>query len=395
MNPMSQNMLQKKVDLPYFFRVINNTNVSKFLENKLKIPLVDEAYRCPIEGCGKSYRKENLAQMHVKHYHPEYTKFLDSTPNVADLAYARTVTESLDKSSTFGKTTPLKVTPKATPPRSTAKLPLIDTEDKSQASTSPSSKDSEIIKLLNTKRNDLVKETDPVRPLPSGLPLDRYPDFQLKDLLKKSEGIPNRDNLDLRSLSTTRPPVGIKTIFPVVRPENDTNSFEKEPVHYGISSSFKRKRGSVNFMSHTKVAGPNDVIIEGGQVIKIVRMKQEEIINCTCGFTEEDGLMIQCDLCLCWQHAFCNNIETENQVPEKYICYICQNPAKQRMSKKYFHDQDWLKHGVLPTTNFHTKDEDALNKRFDTLKLAHDMSGNLLELKEFVNVLKTKLKISE
>lgn len=66
--------------------------------NLLKIPLVDDAYKCPIEGCGKNFRRENLAQMHVKHYHPEYTKFLDSTPNVADLAYARTVGDSLDRS---------------------------------------------------------------------------------------------------------------------------------------------------------------------------------------------------------------------------------------------------------------------------------------------------------
>lgn len=36
--------------------------------------------------------------MHVKHYHPEYTKYLDSTPNVADLAYARTVGDRLDSS---------------------------------------------------------------------------------------------------------------------------------------------------------------------------------------------------------------------------------------------------------------------------------------------------------
>lgn len=67
-------------------------------ENSLKIIYVDDAYKCPIEGCGKNFRKENLAQMHVKHYHPEYTKYLDSTPNVADLAYARTVGERLDSS---------------------------------------------------------------------------------------------------------------------------------------------------------------------------------------------------------------------------------------------------------------------------------------------------------
>jgi hypothetical protein len=34
--------------------------------------------------------------MHLKHYHPEYNKFMGSTPNVADLAYARTIGESID-----------------------------------------------------------------------------------------------------------------------------------------------------------------------------------------------------------------------------------------------------------------------------------------------------------
>jgi hypothetical protein len=34
--------------------------------------------------------------MHLKYYHPEYNKFVGSTPNVADLAYARTVGESID-----------------------------------------------------------------------------------------------------------------------------------------------------------------------------------------------------------------------------------------------------------------------------------------------------------
>lgn len=35
--------------------------------------------------------------MHMKHYHPEFGMF-GSTPNVADLAYARTVGESLEDS---------------------------------------------------------------------------------------------------------------------------------------------------------------------------------------------------------------------------------------------------------------------------------------------------------
>lgn len=64
----------------------------------LKIIFENDAYKCPIDGCGKNFRRENLALMHVKHYHSEYTKYLESTPNVADLAYARTVGESLDRS---------------------------------------------------------------------------------------------------------------------------------------------------------------------------------------------------------------------------------------------------------------------------------------------------------
>ncbi len=34
--------------------------------------------------------------MHIKHYHSEYKNLLSSTPNVADLAYARTVGQNID-----------------------------------------------------------------------------------------------------------------------------------------------------------------------------------------------------------------------------------------------------------------------------------------------------------
>lgn len=57
----------------------------------------DSAFKCPKEGCLKNFRKENLLQMHIKHYHPEYSRFLGSTPNVADLAYARTIGEPLEE----------------------------------------------------------------------------------------------------------------------------------------------------------------------------------------------------------------------------------------------------------------------------------------------------------
>lgn len=59
-------------------------------------------------------------------------------------------------------------------------------------------------------------------------------------------------------------------------------------------------------------------------------------------------LCSQCDICLCWQHGLCNNIKKETEVPEKYVCSFCLNPIRQRKSKKFLHDQDWLKEGKLP-----------------------------------------------
>lgn len=398
-----------------FLFVIDNSN-------SLKIPVVDNAFKCPIEGCGKSFRKENLAQMHVKHYHPEYTKFLDFTPNVADLAYARTVGEALDKSPVPSRATPTKSHQKQAPVKTSTSSPVAEV---ASTPTSPSkTKDSEIIKLLNSKPFDSIKqEEEPNTPrLPSGLPSSMYPDIKLRDLLSKSEGIPKRDDINLKTLSaSTHRPTGIKTLLPIVRgKENRSEAVPMDMAHsqkshlvgskvHSQKQSIKRKRHPTE-PSNTKLQEevvpveqenqilpeqqPGNVIIEGGEVIKIVRMKREEIINCTCGITEEDGLMIQCELCLCWQHAYCNNIERENQVPEKYVCYICQNPARQRSSRKYYHDQDWLKLGTLPTGSYHSKDEELLNKRFEKLKKSHDISGGLLELKDYVHTLKVKIKIA-
>ncbi|KAK9879641.1 hypothetical protein WA026_006706 [Henosepilachna vigintioctopunctata] len=384
--------------------------------NLLKIPIVDDAYKCPIEGCGKNFRKENLAQMHVKHYHPEYSKFLDTTPNVADLAYARTVGDSLDKSPVPAKSSKAKSsTPKLihNNPQSPS---LVDTECNPRSPVHSKSKDAEIIKLLNTKPYDSKSESDP---LPAGLPPSMYPDIKLKDLLNKSEGIPKREDINLRTLSVTRPPAGIKTLLPVRKPEikNEESAPSQEHVpKIKSKSSGKRKKvlsdqlesmknkeikdevpspAPVSVVESVSTPQASNVIMEDGHLIKIVRMKQEEIINCTCGFMEEDGLMIQCELCLCWQHAYCNNIQTESEVPEKYVCYICQNPLRQRSSRKFYHDQDWLKQGTLPVGSYHTKDEEILQKRFDKLKKSHDISGGLVELQDFVTSLKVKLKIAE
>ncbi|CAG2057613.1 unnamed protein product [Timema podura] len=128
---------------------------------------------------------------------------------------------------------------------------------------------------------------------------------------------------------------------------------------------------------------------------KFEHLRKEELINCTCGYSEEDGLMIQCDLCLCWQHGICNNIEKEGDVPEKYTCSICLNPYRERVSKKYLHDQDWLKEGKLPSLSFRTKNASDVNHRERLLKRSHDVTGMLLQVQHVAQGLRVKLNIAE
>lgn len=103
--------------------------------------------------------------------------------------------------------------------------------------------------------------------------------------------------------------------------------------------------------------------------------------------------MIQCELCLCWQHGGCNDIEKESEVPEKYVCYICRNPEKPRESMRYVHDQEWLYDGKLFHTNYHPPSRQA-PVRFDILKQSHTLTGNLLELKRSLHSLNVKINIA-
>ncbi|KAG0728993.1 PHD finger protein 20-like protein 1 [Chionoecetes opilio] len=90
-----------------------------------------------------------------------------------------------------------------------------------------------------------------------------------------------------------------------------------------------------------------DAWVEGTEGAAVAE-NTAEIINCGCGSTEEEGLMLQCDVCLCWQHGDCYNIVGEDQVPDKYICSLCDHPRLERSSHKFRHHQDWLKEGRLP-----------------------------------------------
>lgn len=389
----------------------------------VKVQIIDNLFRCPDEKCNKNFRKENHLQIHIKHYHKELGKMLGVCPNMTDLAYLRTMGTPTDE--------PL---PKNHLPNNQffEKVHQHEMQNKhhrKSINTIPES-------LTTSKEGDEVMDVSDIQPVISDI--TETPHRGRYTLLEEALTDENVNNTPVKKEETEKPMPFNRTARPptvfhrsqfgtmkrklskvqkitkhrIANPEEVQESFteyDETRQSFGSpeSGSIKRQKilnqtSSIDSMhesssqNNSNIAEPSQspkYIQEDGEVIKIVRMRQEEIINCICGVREEDGLMIQCELCLCWQHGICNNIERESHVPEKYICIICRNPQHARSSLKYKHDQEWMYEGRLPTlTTIETLDRE---KRYQLLKQSHTLTGNLLDLKKFLHSLKIKIKIAE
>ncbi|CAH1775914.1 unnamed protein product [Owenia fusiformis] len=119
------------------------------------------------------------------------------------------------------------------------------------------------------------------------------------------------------------------------------------------------------------------------------RPPREEVINCICQDEDENGLMVQCEVCFCWQHALCFDL-SETSMPKKYICYVCLDPPGIRDSARSIHDQDWFKYGVLARFNFlPPQDEESPAM----MKAAHDLMADMINIKSVLTGLSRKLLI--
>ncbi|XP_017876601.1 PHD finger protein 20 isoform X2 [Ceratina calcarata] len=446
----------------------------------LRVEMEDSAYKCPKEGCNKTFRKENLLQMHIKHYHPEYSKFLGSTPNVADLAYARTIGESvediipkksnnlLEKCNKLGKRKSIQdklyasspsVASTTAPVSPTIVGPVVETEDEvdqiercndvqtedirmdrmSPTSSHSLDMDDETdkkrddtcamspstlfdMKVREEKTQSGIKTLLPVRPAVASdaqridrsksldeTHIDKMKGQRKRQLSEYSSDLLNRSkkrhgiqeytdeygDMDDSGMDTEGPTT---LMYRYSRRKSDSRSDENSQSSQLNDSRVEKDDPLKGDGKKDTVDGEDNegvMMMINGEMVKVEQLRREEIINCTCGYMEEDGLMIQCDLCLCWQHGHCNAIEREKDVPEKYVCYICRNPYRQRQSKKYFHDQDWIKEGKLPTLPNRTKNQHRVNERTAMLKRSYDLIAALLHIQQVLHSLRVKINVAQ
>lgn len=410
----------------------------------LKVQLIDNLFHCPEVTCNKNFRKENHLQIHVKHYHEDLAKMLGVCPNMSDLAYQRTVGMPIDESipknqipnsqffervyqSELSSKTQRKSMSPSAPVKSEHKSPNfsekgnvpVHSGDVEKSLTENSVQPHKVGGILSQslaneqmmqvqdcigspiKSEPMTVDTEITNVRKHETPTARLPKATKRRPIKPLNRQKAKRNIKkalMKSLEEAKSSI-VKGFGDSTELRHSLNSSEilptkssrlkfLQPIDMGNKATVHEYQHVPDINTHPKY------INENGEVIKIVRMRQEEIINCLCSYVEEDGLMIQCELCLCWQHGICNGIEKESQVPEKYVCYICRNPQRGRESMKYVHDQDWLHAGKLPVATYHGPNSKHA-ERFEMLKQSHTLTGNLTELKRFMHSLKVKINIAE
>ncbi|XP_034254478.1 PHD finger protein 20 isoform X3 [Thrips palmi] len=403
--------------------------VSSTLEslNKKSLSAGSDGFSCPKDQCGKKFRKENLLQMHIKHYHPEYTAFMGSTPNVADLAYARCTGEGetpnrnrpgqgssfMEKIEKISRMEAHRKAGAENPTSGAETLSSLEARSPTLGQLlkkGPMRKDSldgttAAAQAAAAWMVETASDAAAMSPLADALRDKSSPNLQIplesgyRDKmecvsrpLSRAAGLNSDCDQDgfVEQNGNLSPWKGMGTEGIMSASASSSPVTVQPPPSYFYSKK-KKSRVSADKLNSTVPK------LEGGKPPSppMEHLRREELINCTCGFMEEDGLMIQCDLCLCWQHGLCNQIENIEDVPQKYVCQICQNPVRERKSRHFIHDQDWLKEGVLPSLPFTVKESEKVQQREDILKRSHDLCSLLLLTQKVIHSLRVKVHIAE
>jgi len=296
--------------------------------------------------------------MHIKHYHPVLLKKLGcKTVRVEDLAAARTAFETEDV-----------VKPTASIAQTHSILASILTMPP-QASPSPPPPFSRLRTSLERK---VEKEKEKLSDSPASDDLQNLP---LSKRLSLSES-------------------GAKILSPKSASRRRGDKRPAELPMYDFQHEALSELDSEMDFGERK--GPEESpIVKDEPFISMLDdiPGQKELVHCFCGSPEEDGLMIQCELCLCWQHGICLSIDTEENVPDPYVCYFCRYPFRERLSRRYTHDQTWLKKGHLPSLKFISGSSSVPADH--TLRVAHTLTAAATDLKQLLHSLKVKIDVAK
>jgi len=395
-----------------------------------------QGVRCPLKNCNKLFRNEKLLQMHVKHYHPEYNSLVGNSPSVTDLAFHRTrlgedfkelesggiLLENLRKAEKVVERQHCLTDVKTEENCDQKSVKNLEKSTKFAELSSDNTPDRKSVSNQNDQKFEGLVETlaESVRPELSTEPIDSNetdgPGSEA-DIVSECLRIDVEDTLSpltpvSQTLSDTPKPSGSKARPKRLRNDSilsvgSESVFTPPPSPLGggggtilttpntlpttLPLTYKMSRRRAQQLRSAPTSPPGE-LKEGTET-----MSEGEVVHCVCLHPEGDGMMVQCESCLTWQHGQCLGIEAEGQVPDKYICSVCLAPSLGRQSALYCLDLDWIREGKL--AELRTKDgvggslkeEVAVEKELKTLS---DLMADLVNLSAVLHSLQVKLAVA-
>ncbi|XP_072535584.1 PHD finger protein 20-like protein 1 isoform X4 [Salminus brasiliensis] len=414
-------------------------------------PLVDldhNKFKCQIPGCSKAFRKAKLLDYHLKYYH-NTDKELESevcSPERGGRTRATsasvpnsTLVEIPDNKRRRTVSTSSSLSPQGHMLQldcagSCSKPPKFCKKKRSSASVSSDSTEVSLPSLTKEKTFEnfhdkmLKKVIDKDKHLETGLCIKAERKFKIEDkcqlIAGKKRDKERRDRKD-------KDPFKIKQKKKKKKKKKSKqhcySDMEEVSVSYLERSSLLPYRSSTNsFTKHSAFQYPRAILSvdltgenlsdidfledsttesllfsgdEYNQDLDSLTMEDfqdeedestNEIVRCICEMDEENGFMIQCEECMCWQHSVCMGL-LEDSIPEQYICYICRDPPGQRWGAKYRHDKDWLYKGHMYGLSFLAENYSHQNAK--KIVSTHQLLADVYSVKKVLHGLQLKMDI--
>ncbi|XP_015502905.1 PHD finger protein 20 isoform X7 [Parus major] len=382
----------------------------------------DHKFRCKFLDCSKSFRKAKLLHYHMKYFHG-VEKAAESQQNPVKRNIQTRASLASEKAnqerSKRGRTTagslyaPLHIALRSTPYRD-------EKVEKRRTSTPVSVLNSHRHSIRDQARNHIARalrrprERERVQHGVKGH--EKSKEKKSKDYgrskskkkkKKKKRSKPGHsgigENINITQELSPEKPVAIKSSS-----SNKSSAYPSTLLHCTDSGQHKGKAKANGFYMNTSCT-EDDTLSESSmdslpwsdddcsQDVDVTTNPDEEveesdfeIVRCVCEVKDENDFMIQCEECLCWQHGVCMGL-LEDNIPEKYTCYVCQDPPGQRSSLKYWYEKEWLSNGHMHGLAF--LEENYSHQNAKKIVATHQLLGDVQRVIEVLHGLQLKMSI--
>nr|XP_009861876.2 uncharacterized protein zf(c2h2)-137 [Ciona intestinalis] len=204
--------------------------------------------------------------------------------------------------------------------------------------------------------------------------------------------VKSRGTTEPKNRGTTEPKSrGGKPVIEILRMQQDLLHDEETSVE-----SWEKQKVDGRSGSDAKSSDDQKVAAVEVQDKAEKELVNEDVVRCGCGAEVEGGFMIQCEGCLTWQHALCEGISPNNEVPPvNYVCKVCKDPPGVRRSQKFLFNNEFLVKGIPPTITNNNEATTEQKKFQNFMEATHALVDEVMSVKEALRGIRQQIIIAD